>query len=175
MTDLIWTAAAERPDLLAPPVREALTALPDPGVVEVTEIDPDLADTQALVAATDIRLEDSANCIVVAGRRGEVERVAAVLVLATTRADVNTTVRKLLDVRKASFMPMERAVTETAMEYGGITPIGLPDGWPVLVDDRVLERPTVVIGSGVRRSKLRLPGPAVADLPGVRVVPGLAR
>jgi len=61
------------------------------------------------------------------------------------------------------------------MEYGGITPIGLPDGWPVLVDDRVLERPTVVIGSGVRRSKLRLPGPAVADLPGVRVVPGLAR
>lgn len=175
MTDLIWTAATEQPHLLAPTVLTALSGLAGAELVEVAEIDPDLADTQALVAATDIRLEDSANCIVVAGRRGEDERVAAVLVLATTRADVNTTVRKLLDARKASFMPMDRAVSETGMEYGGITPIGLPEGWPVLVDERVLERPTVVIGSGVRRSKLRLPGSAVPDLPGVRVVPGLAR
>lgn len=175
MTDLIWTAATEQPHLLAPTVLTALSGLAGAELVEVAEIDPDLADTQALVAATDIRLEDSANCIVVAGRRGEDERVAAVLVLATTRADVNTTVRKLLDARKASFMPMDRAVADTGMEFGGITPVGLPAAWPVLVDSRVTDADRVVIGSGLRRSKLRLSGALVAELPGVQVVEGLAR
>ena len=175
MTTLIWHPALDRPDLLAAPVRAALEGSPLAASVEVTEIDPDIADTQALVDATDVTLEECANCIVVLGRRGETERVAAGLVLATTRADVNTTIRKSLDVRKASFMPMDRAVAETTMEYGGITPVGLPAGWPVLVDARVVASERVVIGSGLRRSKLRLPGALVADLPGVQVVEGLAR
>lgn len=172
---LTWHPFTDRPDLVADPVRAALEGTPLATSVEVTSIDPDLADTQALVDATDVLLEESANCIVVLGRRGDIERVAAALVLATTRADVNSTVRKSLDVRKASFMPMERAVSETAMEFGGITPVGLPGDWPVLVDSRVVERPRVVIGSGLRRSKLRLPGALVADLPGAEVVQGLAR
>ncbi|NLG21581.1 MAG: hypothetical protein GX555_09175 [Actinomycetales bacterium] len=175
MTTLIWHPALDRPDLLAAPVRAALEGSPLAASVEVTEIDPDIADTQALVDATDVTLEECANCIVVLGRRGETERVAAGLVLATTRADVNTTIRKSLDVRKASFMPMDRAVAETTMEYGGITPVGLPADWPVLVDARVVASERVVIGSGLRRSKLRLPGALVADLPGVQVVEGLAR
>ncbi|QDO88798.1 hypothetical protein FNH13_11080 [Ornithinimicrobium ciconiae] len=174
-THLTWHPFTERPDLVAAPVRAALEGTPLAGSVEVTQIDPDLADTQALVEATDITLEESANCIVVLGRRGEVERVAAGLVLATTRADVNSTIRKSLDVRKASFMPMERAVAETGMEYGGITPVGLPGDWPVLVDSRVVDAERVVIGAGVRGAKLRLPGALVADLPGVQVIEGLAR
>lgn len=172
---LTWHPFTERPDLVADPVRAALQGSPLAASVEVTQIDPDLADTQALVEATDITLEESANCIVVLGRRGEVERVAAGLVLATTRADVNSTIRKSLDVRKASFMPMERAVAETGMEYGGITPVGLPGDWPVLVDSRVVDAERVVIGAGVRGAKLRLPGALVADLPGVQVIEGLAR
>lgn len=172
---LTWHPFTERPDLVADPVRAALQGSPLAASVEVTQIDPDLADTQALVDATDVLLEESANCIVVLGRRSEVERIAAALVLATTRADVNTTVRKTLDVRKASFMPMERAVADTAMEFGGITPVGLPGDWPVLVDSRVVDTERVVIGSGLRRSKLRLPGALVADLPGAQVVEGLAR
>lgn len=174
-TRLQWSPALERPDLLAEPVRSALATLPDAAQVEVTEIDPDLADTAALVAATGLPMAQMANCLVVAGRRGEVERVAAALVLGTTRADVNTTVRKALDVRKASFMPTDRAVAETGMEFGGITPVGLPEGWPVLVDAAVVSAPEVVIGSGVRRSKLRLPGALVSGLPAVRVVEGLGR
>lgn len=172
---LTWHPVSTRPDLLAEPVRAALAASPLADSIEVAAIDPDLADTQALVDATDVTLAESANCIVVLGRRGEIERVTAALVLATTRADVNTTIRKSLDVRKASFMPMERAVTETAMEFGGITPVGLPAAWPVLVDSLVVASPQVVIGSGIRGSKLRLPGARVAQLPGVRVVEGLAR
>lgn len=176
MTDaLTWLPFTAHPDLVAEPVRAALTGTPLAEQIEVTEIDPDLADTQALVEATDVRLEESANCLVVLGRRGETERVAAALVLATTRADVNSTIRKSLDVRKASFMPMDRAVGATGMEYGGITPIGLPGDWPVLVDSRVVDSAQVVIGSGLRGSKLRLPGALVADLPGVQVIEGLAR
>lgn len=172
---LTWHPVSTRLDLLAEPVRAALKDSPLAAFVEVAAIEPDLADTQALVDATDITLEESANCIVVLGRRGEIERVTAALVLATTRADVNTTIRKSLDVRKASFMPMERAVAETAMEFGGITPVGLPADWPVLVDSRVVESAQVVIGSGIRGSKLRLPGAQVAQLPGVTVVEALAR
>lgn len=174
-TALTWHPFTQRPDLVAEPVRAALEGSELATALEVVEIDPDLADTQALVDATDVLLEECANCIVVLGRRGETERVAAGLILATTRADVNTTIRKSLDVRKASFMPMDRAVTETGMEYGGITPVGLPADWPVLVDSRVVDAVRVVIGSGLRKSKLRLPGALVTDLPGVQVIEGLAR
>src|SRR4051812_34617576 len=96
------------------------------------------------------------------------------MVLATTRADVNGVVRRRLDARKASFAPMDVAVAETGMEYGGITPIGLPTGWPILVDTAVVSAGDVVVGSGVRRSKLVLPGDALAALPGTEVIDGLA-
>jgi prolyl-tRNA editing enzyme YbaK/EbsC (Cys-tRNA(Pro) deacylase) len=62
----------------------------------------------------------------------------------------------------------------TGMEYGGITPIGLPPQWPVLVDYRVIATPHVIIGSGVRHSKIVLPGPAVGALPNAEVLTGLA-
>ena len=68
---------------------------------------------------------------------------------------------------------MERAVAESAMEYGGITPIGLPLGWPVLVAPAIVELPAIIIGSGLRRSKLLLPGTVLAELPGAEVLDGL--
>jgi prolyl-tRNA editing enzyme YbaK/EbsC (Cys-tRNA(Pro) deacylase) len=143
--------------------------------VLVAPIDPDLADTAAFCEAYEVRLAESANCVIVAGRRGEVTRYAACIVLATTRADVNGVVRRLLDVRKASFAPMDEAVRLTGMEYGGITPIGLPASWPILVDARVVATTHVVIGSGVRHSKLVIAGPALGALPDAQVVEGLAR
>lgn len=165
--------ALDRRDLLAAPVEVALARWGRRDEVAVCEIAPDLADTAALTAAYGLALEASANCVVVAGRREGVERVAACVVLATTRADVNNAVKRLLDVRKASFLSTDRAVADTGMEYGGITPVGLPADWRVLVDERVAATEHVVIGSGVRRSKLVLPGAAVAALPGAQVVPGL--
>ena len=165
--------ALDRPDLLAPPVATALRDWPRASELQVAEIDPELADTEAFCAAYGIELAASANCVVVAGRRGEDVRHAACLVLATTRADVNGLVRRRLDARKASFAPLEQTVATTGMEFGGITPVGLPSDWPVLVDEAVLTAPQVVVGSGLRRSKLVLPGAAVADLPGVEVLAGL--
>ena len=170
---LAWTPALERPDLLAAPVAVALAAWEHRDEVLVAEIDPAVADTAALVAAHGVPAAASANCVVVAGRRGDVERVAACVVLATTRADVNGLVRRALDARKASFLDRERAVEGSGMEFGGITPVGLPEHWPVLVDAAVAAVDAVVVGSGLRRSKLALPGALVARLPGARSVDGL--
>ncbi|GAA0931300.1 YbaK/EbsC family protein [Pseudonocardia zijingensis] len=169
--------ALDRPDLLGAPVAAALKALDpaDAALVGAAEIDPDLADTAQFCAAYSSPLDRSANCVVVAGRRGGDTRYAACLVLATTRADVNGLVRRRLDARKASFAPMDDAVERTGMAYGGITAIGLPDGWPLLVDSAVAVAPAVVIGSGIRGSKLALPGELAARLPGAEVVEGLGR
>ena len=171
MLDSLTTVpAGQRPDLLAAPVAAAVGLLPS---AEVFEIDPDLAETTALCAAFDLPLEASANCVVVTGRRGQDERHAACVVLATTRADVNGLVRRRLHARKASFASVDYAVAASGMEYGGITPVGLPADWLLLVDAAVVATPVVIVGSGVRRSKLVLPGAALAELPNAEVVDDL--
>ena len=165
----------EHLDLVAPPVAAALSAWDGAEGVAVVEIDAELADTAAMNAHYGLPDTASANCVVVAGARAGDERVAACVVRADTRADVNTRVRHLLDVRKASFLALDRATGESGMEFGGITPVGLPAGWRVLVDARVPEIEVAVIGSGLRRSKLLLPGALLARLPRAEVVDDLAR
>jgi prolyl-tRNA editing enzyme YbaK/EbsC (Cys-tRNA(Pro) deacylase) len=169
---LDWRPAAV--DLIAAPVAAALASWRRADAVLAAPIDPELADTAAFCERYGVPLADSANCVVIAGRRGGETRYAACMVLATTRADVNGVVRRRLDARKASFAPMDDAVALSGMEYGGITPLGLPAGWPVLIDAAVLAREVVVIGSGLRRSKLALPAAALVDLPAAEVVEGLA-
>ncbi|MER6792382.1 YbaK/EbsC family protein, partial [Amycolatopsis mediterranei] len=90
-------------------------------------------------------------------------------------ADVNGVIKRRLDVRKASFAPMDEAVSLTGMEYGGITPVGLPADWPILLDRRVADAPELVIGSGIRGSKLLISGAALAALPGAEIIEDLAR
>ena len=166
---LDWQPAADHPELLAAPVAASLSGL---GIdAYVAPIDPDLADTAAFCAAYEVPLDVSANCVVVAGRRAENSIMAGCLVLATDRADVNKTIRKHLDVRKISFADMAEAVARTGMEYGGITPVGLPDGWPILVDEAVAALDWIVIGSGIRGSKIIISGAAAGGLPGAEVLP----
>lgn len=166
--------ALGRPDLLASPVAAALSAFDAADRVFVAAIDPGLADTAAFCDAYDVPLAASANCVVVTGKRAGEQRWAAAVVLATTRADVNGAVRRRLDVRKVSFAAMDNAVEATGMQYGGITPIGLPAGWPVLIDAAVAAAGPVVIGSGIRGSKIVIEGAALAALPGAEVIQGLA-
>ena len=170
---LAFAPALSRPDLLAAPVAATLRDLPGAGDVEVAEIDPALADTAAFCERYGVTPEESANCVVIAAKRGGETRHAACMVAATTRADVNGLVRRHLDARKASFAPVAEVTAVTGMEYGGITPVGLPADWPVLVDEAVAKTASVVIGSGIRGSKLRLPGPLLAALPAAQVLPGL--
>lgn len=165
--------ASEHLELLAEPVAAALPSLSEP--VGLVEIDPDLADTAAFCETYSSPLSASANCVVVSGKRAGEVRYAAALVLATTRGDVNGVIRRRLDVRKASFAPMDEAVELTGMECGGITPVGLPSDWPILIDRAVADAPQLVVGSGIRGSKLLVHGAALAALPGAEVIDGLAR
>ena len=169
--------ALDRPGLLAAPVVALLVGWPAAvaSAVLAAPIDPDLADTAAFCEHYGVPPAASANCVVVAGRREGEERWAAAVVLATTRADVNGAIRRRMDVRKISFAPMADAVERTGMQYGGITPVGLPAAWPVLVDAAVATAGPVVIGSGIRGSKIVVDGALLGSLPGAEVIEGLGR
>jgi prolyl-tRNA editing enzyme YbaK/EbsC (Cys-tRNA(Pro) deacylase) len=167
--DLNFTPITEALDLVAEPVRVDVQRHGAQGLW-VSAIDPGLADTAEFCAHYGIALADSANCVVVEAKRAERVWYAACLVLATTRADVNGVVRKRLDARKISFAPMDVAVSRSGMEYGGITPLGLPDDWPVLIDEQVAAASRVVIGSGVRASKILAEPGRLAALPNAEVL-----
>ena len=162
---LTFVPASDAPQLVAEPVKPHLQ-----NGLWVSEIDPELADTAAFCEHYDIGLEMSANCVVVEARRAERTWQAACHVIATTRADVNGVVRKHLGARKISFAPMETAVSLTGMEYGGITPVGLPADWPILVDENVIGQDRVIIGSGIRGSKILVPTSVLASLPAAEVM-----
>ena len=125
-TSLTLQHAAERPDLVADAVASALPFVPE---ALVAEIDPDFADTEALCAEYGIPLEACANAVVVRGVRAGTEKHVVCLTRADRRVDVNGLVRRRLDVRKASFSPMDHAVEASGMEFGGITPVGAPADW----------------------------------------------
>jgi prolyl-tRNA editing enzyme YbaK/EbsC (Cys-tRNA(Pro) deacylase) len=162
---LTFVPASEATELVAEPVRPHLQ-----NGLWVSAIDPELADTAAFCEHYDIGLDISANCVVVEARRAERTWHAACVVLATTRADVNGVVRKHLGARKISFASMDTAVSLTGMEYGGITPVGLPADWPILIDENVVDQERVIIGSGIRGSKLLAATEVLASLPNAEVL-----
>jgi len=136
--------------------------------------DAALADTAAFCAHYGYALDDSANAIVVVGK-SEPRRHVVCVVLATTRLDVNGVVRKRLAARKASFASADETRELTGMEIGGVTPVGLPDGLPVWVDAAVVRRERIIVGGGVRSSKVLLRAADLPRLSGVEVVDDLAK
>lgn len=168
-------SAKEHPELMAPAVAEAISNLTYEGEIGVAEINPDLSDTAAFCAEYQVGMNQAANCVILEAKRGDNTWFAACVILGSTRADVNGMARRTLDARKVSFAPMEKAVTESAMEYGAITLIGLPQSWSILVDQAVADSEYVIVGSGIRKSKLVLPGGLFVSLPNVQILSGLAK
>ena len=152
-------------------VRGAVAPLPD---VDVIECDPALADTADFCAAYGYEMDDSANAILVVGR-SDPPRYAVCVVLASTRLDVNRTVRKRLGVRKASFAPADVTAEVTGMAIGGVTPFALPAGLPLWIDRRVMERERIVVGGGSRSAKVVGPPKMLLAVDGAEVVDDLAQ
>lgn len=142
--------------------------------VEWMACDPELADTAQFCAAYGIDPADSANTIVVVGKADPPIYVACV-VLATTRLDVNSAVRKKLGTKKASFASADETRALTSMLIGGVTAFGLPDDMPVWVDEAVMRRESIVLGGGSRSWKLRCRPEALLTIPLVEVVADLAK
>jgi len=165
----------EHSELLSSATAAMIATLVDGKDIGVVEIDPQFSDTASFCNEYKVGPEASANCVIIEAKRGEVRQLVACVVLANTRADINGLVRKTLDARRASFAPMEEAVRETGMEFGAITPIGLPSNWTILIDSKVIEADCVIIGSGIRKSKILISGKLLATIPNVRVLEGLGQ
>lgn len=173
--NLKFVIAKNHPELVSSTVAEAISKLPGGEKIGVTEIDPSLSDTAAFCAEYKVGMNQAANCVILEAKRADKTWLAACVILGSTRADVNGVARRTLDARKVSFAPMEKAVAESSMEYGAITPIGLPAEWSILVDQAVAESDYVIIGSGIRKSKLAIPGSLFGSLPNVQILNGLAK
>jgi prolyl-tRNA editing enzyme YbaK/EbsC (Cys-tRNA(Pro) deacylase) len=152
-------------------VVQALDAIGVP--YELMEIDPAFADTAVCCEKYGLPLDSAGNTIVVASKK-EPRRFGACVVKATTRLDVNRAVRALLGVSKVSFATAEETKTLTGMMLGGVTVFALPADLPIYVDDKLMARDWVILGSGSRSSKIKISPDVFRRLPNATIVPGLA-
>jgi prolyl-tRNA editing enzyme YbaK/EbsC (Cys-tRNA(Pro) deacylase) len=142
--------------------------------VLVGKIDPQYMNGTALSDHYDVNLEDGGNCVIVRGKRGEVRTMAAIAVPVGYRADLNGIVCEKLDAKKVSMALLEDVIQETGMEYGSITPVGLPASYRILIDSRLMEKEKIVVGGGKQISKLLVPTSYFKTLPNVEIVEGLS-
>jgi prolyl-tRNA editing enzyme YbaK/EbsC (Cys-tRNA(Pro) deacylase) len=140
---------------------------------ELMQIDPAFADTAACCEKYGLPLDSAGNTIVVASKK-EPRRYGACVVKATTRLDVNHAVRALLGTSKVSFASAEETKTLTGMMIGGVTVFALPPDLPIYVDDKLMEREWVILGSGSRSSKIKIAPEVFRRIPNATIVPNLA-
>jgi prolyl-tRNA editing enzyme YbaK/EbsC (Cys-tRNA(Pro) deacylase) len=147
-------------NLLADKVLKALERLPAELIIGVTKNDDKLADTDKWSEVYDIPLGQAANVIIVETRktRNSEPNFAAVLVHGDKRADLNGIVKKIMGISKISFAKFEQATELTEMESGGMSPIGLPSDWTLVVDEAIIQTDKLYLGSGLRKSKLVVNG-----------------
>jgi prolyl-tRNA editing enzyme YbaK/EbsC (Cys-tRNA(Pro) deacylase) len=138
------------------------------------EIDPEFAGSKEFCEQYNVEPNDGANCIIVEVVKGDNRSFACCLVPVGERADLNKVVRKHFDARRISFAPLEQVVQETGMEYGSITPFGLPKSWPILIDSKIMLKDKIIIGGGKKISKLMIPTAIFRELPNVEIIEDLS-
>src|SRR5579859_2873740 len=131
------------------------------------------ADTAAFCEHYGYTPEQSANTILVA-TRNEPVKIAACLLLASTKLDVNKTVKQRLGGGRVSFASAEQTIAATGMQLGGVTVFGLPESMPLYIDAAVMEQVQVVMGGGNRTTKLLLSPQELLKLPHAEVVANMA-
>ncbi len=176
-TPLHFLPAINKPDLISSCVYTLLKN--DQGLfhaegILVAEIDPHYAGGTDFCKRYSITENEGANCVIVEGIRNDKHTLAACVALVGYQMNFNGIIRKTLNARRVSVAPLPLVLHESKMEYGSITPFGLPAHWPILLDSRILNTPRIVIGSGLIKSKLFLPSGTLANLPGAIVIEGLA-
>lgn len=174
---LHFQSAVNRLDLVSPSIVNLLHHWHGSTPVDeilVAEIDPAFAGGNDFCKQYNIPTTEGANCVIVESTRGDVSTIAACLAPVDYRIDFNGVVRKTLNGRRVSLAPLDKVLKETSMEYGSVTPFGLPLGWPILIDERIISAPRIIIGAGLVCAKLSLPTKALLELPGVKIINNLA-
>lgn len=165
----------ENDELLPAAVSAFLMPYAEKYDIQAAEIDPAFADGENMHVQYGVRYEEELNCLVVEGSRDETKRYAALVVPYGKRANMNAKVRNPLNARKVTFAPLEYVTVMTGMEYGSITPVGLPEDWMVLIDSSVMNEEYVIIGGGRACSKLKIPSALFAEMKNAMIIEGLAK
>lgn len=175
---LHFSSALTQIELLATPVQQCLQnwqASTPVSEIEVAEIDPQYLGGKDLCEHYNIAPQYGANCILVEGARGDLKTLAACLVpVNTIKTNFNSVVRKFLQARTVTLAPLDAMLEFTKMEYGSITVVGLPKEFQILIDPTIMQVPHIIIGSGLKKSKLRLPTKVLLELPNSFLLPELA-
>lgn len=141
----------------------------------VAKIDPNYADGEKLCNKYNIDKRVGFNCLIVECRRKDVIKYCALVVPIGFKYNMGSVVRKYTNSRVVSVAPLDFILKETNMEYGSITPIGLPSDWKILVDPLIKEQTFIIIGGGLVKSKISLPTNLFLKLPNVEIVEGIAK
>ncbi|PQJ12983.1 hypothetical protein CJD36_004360 [Flavipsychrobacter stenotrophus] len=177
-TSLNFSPVLERPDLVPASLTEAIKSWTGPQKASdflVAEIDPEFSGGAELCAKYGVDPRHGANCLIVEGKRGGISSIVVCLVPVGYRYDMSGVVRKKLNARQVSVASLDLVISKTQMEYGSITPIGLPKDWQVFIDPLVMTSERIIIGGGLKKSKLSIPSNALMYLPGAEIVEGLAK
>ncbi|MFS1664656.1 YbaK/EbsC family protein [Streptococcus sp. zg-JUN1979] len=173
--NLEFKPASESKDILSASVWEGIVTLNATQDIQVAEINPEFADGDSLNREYGVPFDQEANCLVLEGKRGDETKYAALLIPYGKKANTNATVKRPLDVSKVGFAPLDFVLEQTGMEFGAITPIGLPETWSLLIDSQILEQEKILVGGGLVQSKLLVPTQLLTQLPNAQVIEGLAK
>jgi prolyl-tRNA editing enzyme YbaK/EbsC (Cys-tRNA(Pro) deacylase) len=154
------------PSILHPAVREALQS----AAIEFETLPcrEEWAGTAEFCENYGIPAEEACNSIIVVMKTTPKKYVAC-LVRADTRLDVNHRVAAEVGFKRLSFASSEETAELSGQMIGGVAIAGLPTEIPILIDEKVLEQSSVIVGGGNRTSKIRLEPHELLKLPGARV------
>lgn len=141
--------------------------------IHVAEIAPESAGGQDFCLRYGFSFDTGANCVIVEGVRNDCRTFAACVAPVGFQINFNSVVKKQLNARKVSLAPLDVVLQLSEMEYGSITPFGLPVTWSILLDSSLVNNDKIVIGSGLLKSKILLPVKALLELPNSVVIEGL--
>jgi prolyl-tRNA editing enzyme YbaK/EbsC (Cys-tRNA(Pro) deacylase) len=140
---------------------------------EIIPIDPAFADTAQFCAQYGFP-EGHAGNTIICGSKKEPKQYCACVVAATTRLDVNHTVRRLLGASRVSFASADETKALTGMMIGGVTAFALPPELPIYVDEKLMALDYVILGSGSRSSKVKVAPEALRLLPNAQLIADLS-
>ena len=175
MQKLNFKSVLENQDIVSKPVFEFAQSVKNGDEVLVAKIDPKFMGGKELCDEFGVDPKMGANCVVVEASGKETSEFVAVVVPVGYRADLNGFVKKHLGVRRVSLASLEKVIEQTQMEYGSITPFGLPSSWKILMDSRIFENDAIIVGGGKQISKLLVPTKVFKNIPNVEIIPDLGK
>ena len=174
MEKLNFVPVIENLELVSKSVFDFAKSLENGREVLCAEIDPQYMGGKDLCDHYGVDPSDGANCVIVEAVKGDSSEFVAVIVPVGYRADLNGFVRKHLGSRRISLAPLDKVIEQTGMEYGSITPFGLPNSWKILVDSLLMKKEKIIVGGGKQISKLLLPTKILAGLLNTEIIDGLS-